>query len=85
MGLGGVATAALPSVVRLQMVFSDRLVGGQVLLFTHEWIFYPQHNLKFLLRAKLIKILMNIVFKFYEKHNYNFVFPIEILKYKVNG
>ena len=28
MGLGGVATAALPSVVRLQMVFSDRLGGG---------------------------------------------------------
>ena len=27
MGLGGVATAALPSVVRLQMVFSDRLGG----------------------------------------------------------
>ena len=30
MGLGGVATAALPSVVRLQMVFSDRL-GGSVI------------------------------------------------------
>ena len=29
MGLGGVATAALPSVVRLQMVFSDRLGGGK--------------------------------------------------------
>ena len=28
MGLGGVATAALPSVVRLQMVFSDRLGGS---------------------------------------------------------
>ena len=28
MGLGGVATAALPSVVRLQMVFSDRLGEG---------------------------------------------------------
>lgn len=27
MSLGGVATAALPSVVRLQMVFSDRLGG----------------------------------------------------------
>ena len=30
MGLGGVATAALPSVVRLQMVFSDRLGGVQL-------------------------------------------------------
>ena len=28
MGLGGVAIAALPSVVRLQLVFSDRLGGG---------------------------------------------------------
>ena len=27
MGLGGVAIAALPSVVRLQLVFSDRLGG----------------------------------------------------------
>ena len=34
MGLGGVATAALPSVVRLQMVFSDRL-GGFFILFTN--------------------------------------------------
>ena len=30
MGLGGVAIAALPSVVRLQLVFSDRL-GGETL------------------------------------------------------
>ena len=33
MGLGGVAIAALPSVVRLQLVFSDRLWGGR---FTHS-------------------------------------------------
>lgn len=28
MGLGGVAIAALPSVVHLQLTFSDRLGGG---------------------------------------------------------
>ena len=29
MGLGGVAIAALPSVVHLQLAFSDRLGGGK--------------------------------------------------------
>lgn len=60
-------------------------VGGQVLLFTHEWIFYTQRDFKLAVRAKLIKLLMNIVFRFYKKENYYNVFPIEILKYKVNG
>lgn len=60
-------------------------VGGQVLLFTHEWIFYTQRYFKLAVRAKLIKLLMNIVFRFYKKENYYNVFPIEILKYKVNG
>ena len=32
MGLGGVAIAVLPSVVHLQLTFSDRLGGGQILL-----------------------------------------------------
>lgn len=61
------------------------VVGGQVLLFTHEWIFYPQQDFNLAVRAKLIKLLMNIVFRFYKKENYYNVFPIEILKYKVNG
>ena len=35
MGLGGVAIAALPSVVHLQLAFSDRLGGGKYnFLFT---------------------------------------------------
>ena len=37
MGLGGVAFAAVPSVVRLQLVFSDR-VGGVILTILISYI-----------------------------------------------
>ena len=43
MGLGGVATAALPSVVRLQMVFSDRL-GGHNFRFGAYCFFTTSHK-----------------------------------------
>lgn len=46
MGLGGVATAALPSVVRLQMVFSDRLGGGKSALYS--FLYAPDKGPKYL-------------------------------------
>lgn len=61
MGLGGVATAALPSVVRLQMVFSDRLGGSNTKIsefsdICKHWIIYC-----YLMYCFLVKITNLII------------------------
>ena len=44
MGLGGVAIAVLPSVVHLQLTFSDRLGGVSVNAILVNWLYTVDFN-----------------------------------------
>lgn len=53
-----------------------RIRGGQIVLFTHEWIFYPSNTKKHI-KAKVIKDLIPLVIRYYLRKGNQPGFPME--------
>lgn len=51
-------------------------LGGQQILFTHEWVFYPT-SLKLRLKAFIIKKIMLVTAFYYTKRKYLPLFPMD--------
>ena len=52
--------------------------GGQVILFTHEWLLNGPSNFKNRVKSLIIKLLMKTVCKYYVGKGYQFAFPMDI-------
>ena len=51
-------------------------MGGQEILFTHEWVFFPM-TFKLRIKAVIIKTIMFKIASFYTKRNYTPSFPMD--------